>query len=200
MRRCMLLIAVIAMWTGVVWAQAPAFGLNNTTFVVRLLSPLNTKTARVGDTFTASVEEPSQFQGGVMQGSITKLKRPKRGGGKGKAAEVRFQFETLTFNNSTEKISADLTEVKNSKGVSNVDEEGQAIGVSSKKKAIGAGVAGGVLGGVLGGLRGGASGAAEGAAIGTAAGLAIGLTMTTQASDIEFQPGSLFTLTVSDSK
>jgi hypothetical protein len=163
-----------------------------------LLSPLSTKNGREGDTFTATVEEPSQYQGGLMEGRITKLKKPKKGVAKGKA-EVQFQFDTLTFSGQTVRIAADLRDVMNSQGVRDVDEEGNVISRTSNRKRIGATIAGGVIGGIIGGLLGGGRGAATGAAAGAAAGLVIGLTMTTSASDIEFRPGSLFTLSVSDS-
>lgn len=192
------LLAMIV-WTGFASAQnpTPTFGLHNTTFVVRLLSPLSTKTAQVGYAFTASVDQPSQFQGGLMEGRITKLKRPQKGVGKGKA-EVQFQFDRLTHNGQTAVVRADVKDVRNSQGVRKVDEEGRAIGMTSNKKRILSTLLGGAAGAGIGALAGGATGAAAGGAAGAAAGLVIGLKMTTKGSDIEFRPGSTFTLIVSD--
>jgi len=196
-------IWLAAVWTAASFAQAPAenpgptFNLHNTPFVVRLLSPLSTKNAQVGYAFTASVDQPSQFQGGMMEGRITQLKRPKKGVGKGKS-EMVFQFDRLTYNGQTALVKADLKDVKNSQGVRKVDEEGRAIGVTSNKKRVLTTLAGGAIGAGIGALAGGANGAAAGGAAGAAAGLAIGLKMTTAASDIEFKPGSTFTLSVSD--
>ena len=175
----------------------PGFGLNGATFVVNLLSPLSTRTANQGDTFTAVVEVPSQFQGGVVEGQITKLKRPKKGVGKGKA-EVQFHFNTLTFNNQIAPIAANLVEAENSQGVKNIDEEGHTIGVTSNRKRAVATLLGAGIGAGIGAAAGGAQGAAIGAAAGGGAGLVIGLTMTATGSDVEFRPGSRFTLTVSD--
>jgi hypothetical protein len=188
----------IAFLPAVLCGQIPqnqSFGLHNVEFVVKLLSPINTSTARAGDAFTASVDTPSEYRGAAIEGRITKLRKAKRAGGK---AEVQFQFETLTYNSRTGRISAELHSVVNSKGMKNVDEEGRIIGKTSKKKRIGATVGGAALGGIIGAVAGGASGAAIGAAAGAAGGLMVGVTMTTSGSNIEFGPGSIFTLRVSD--
>jgi hypothetical protein len=200
------LLLMLMFCVAVCRGQAPAnnqpgasFHLHNQEFVVKLLSPLSTKTSKPGDAFTASVQSPAQFQGGIMEGRITSLKKAEKGVGKGKT-EILFEFNTLTFSGQTAHVAADLHDISNSKGVKDVDEEGRVIGKSSNKKrflstALGAG--GGAL---IGGLTGGATGAVIGGVAGGAAGLAIGLTMTSTASDIELQPGSLFTLTVSDAQ
>jgi len=199
MRIYFLLVAISA---GLLCAQAPpqrisGFGLKDTTFVVNLLSPLSTKTGKAGDTFTASVEVPSRYQGAVIEGRITKLKRPGKGVGKGKA-KVQFHFDTLTFNNQIAPVVANLVEVANSQGVKNIDDEGGTIGVTSNRKRALAALIGGGIGAGIGAAAGGAQGAAIGAAAGAGAGLMIGLTMTTTGSDVEFRPGSKFTLTISD--
>ncbi len=182
-----------------VWAQDQnqGFGLQNTQMVVKLLSPVSTKTAQEGYAFTAVVEQPPEYQGGIVEGRITHLKRPEKGTGKGKA-EIQFQFETLTFKNRTEHIRADLKDVMNSQGKRKVDEEGNVIGVTSNKKRALFAALGAAAGAATGAAVGGGRGAVVGAAAGGAAGLILGLKMTTAASDIEFKPGSLFTLMVSD--
>jgi len=177
--------------------QTRALGLQHVTFVAKLLSPISTKTSNEGDMFTAIVEEPSQYQGAVLEGKITKLKKPQKGTGKGKA-EIAFQFDTITFNSISAPVTVDLKEVQNSKGVKAVDEEGRVIGKTSNKKRVLSTFAGAAIGAGIGALAGGAQGAAKGGAIGLAAGLALGLTMTTAGSDLEFLPGSHFTLEVSD--
>ena len=199
--KCLLFIAVGVAAT--LSAQTPpepqtqALGLQHVSLVAKLLSPISTKTSNEGDMFTAIVEEPSQYQGAVLEGKVTKLKRPKKGTGKGKA-EIAFEFDTITFNSTSAPVTVDLKEVQNSKGVKAVDEEGRVIGKTSNRKRAFAALAGGALGAGIGALAGGAQGAAKGGAIGLAAGLALGLTMTTAGSDLEFLPGSHFTLDVSD--
>jgi len=195
------LLALILASACMMNAQNPTggFGLHKQKFVVRLLSPLNTKTARAGDGFTASVEQPTTFQGATVDGRITNLIRPQRGLGKGKA-QIQFQFERVSFGGRSEAIKADLKQVENSQGVKRVDEEGRVIGVTSNKKRILAAVLMTGVGAAAGGVAGGVKGAGIGAASGLGAGLIVGLTMTTSGSDIEFRPGSIFTLTVSDSR
>jgi hypothetical protein len=198
--KCLLLIAGVA---AILSAQTPpvsqpqALGLQHVSFVAKLLSPISTKTSNQGDMFTAIVEDPSQYQGAVLEGKITKLKKPKKGTGKGKA-EIAFEFDTITFNSKSAPVTVDLKEVQNSQGVKAVDEEGRVIGKTSNKKRALTALAGGALGAGIGALAGGAQGAVKGGAIGLAAGLALGLTMTTAGSDLEFLPGSHFTLDVSD--
>ena len=53
------------------------------------------------------------------------------------------------------------------------------------------------LGAIIGALQGGAAGAAIGAGAGAATGLIVGLTLTTNGSNIEFLPGSVFIMQVS---
>jgi hypothetical protein len=178
-------------------AQVQPLGLKHATFVVKLTAPISTNTSSPGDTFAALVEAPSEYQGAVFVGRITKLKKPKKGVGKGKA-EISFQFEALTARGNTYPVTADLTDVANSKGVRSVDEEGQVVGRTSNKKRVGAAAAGAGLGVLIGALAGGAKGAATGGAVGLAAGIAVGLKMTTTGSQLEFLPGSHFTLDVSD--
>ena len=173
------------------------FGIKDLTFLATLLSPLSTKTAKPGDTFTATVESPTQYVGAVIEGKINSLNKPKKGIGKGQAT-IEFEFDSMTFQGKTSLMSIQLTEVANSKGVKNVDDEGRAIGKTSNKKRVGMAFGGAALGALAGYALGGASGAMIGAGVGAAAGLATAMTMTTTGSEIEFKPGSKFTLSVSD--
>lgn len=165
----------------------------------RLLAPISTKTSNAQDRFTATVDSPQQYQGAILEGRVTSVNAPSRGIGKGKPA-IGFQFETITVGGVTSKIAADLTDVSNSRGVKGVDEEGRAIGKTSNKKRVLAGMGGAGLGALVGGLTHGAAGAIGGAVIGGAAGIAIGLTMTTAGEDIEFFPGSVMILSLTSIK
>lgn len=172
----------------------PPLGLKNTEMSVKLMSPISTKTSKSGDRFTAQVLTPDTYDGAFMEGRIASVKAAKNRD----KAEISFQFETLTFQNATHRVQADLKEVANSQGVKNVDEEGRAIGKSSKKKALESALIGSAVGGILGGAMGGAKGAAVGAGAGAGAGLLFAIKFTTSGSQMEFAPGSIFTLDVSD--
>jgi hypothetical protein len=173
--------------------KAPSF--DHAQFVVKLLTPISTKGSREGDTFTALVVTPEEYSGAEISGKINKLIKPKKGGGK---AEISFQFQSITINGEAWDIQSELKNVSNSQGVKNVDEEGHIISQTSNKKRVAATAVGAGFGALLGGLKGGGKGAAIGAAAGAAAGLIIGIKMTATASDIEFSPGSQFTLDISD--
>ena len=173
---------------------APPLGLKNTEMVVRLMSPISTKTSRAGEKFTAQVITPQLFAGAFVEGQIASIKTAKNR----EKAEVSFQFETLTIQNVAHPIEADLKQVANSQGVKDVDDEGHAIGKSSKKKALESALIGSAIGGILGGATGGAKGAAIGAGAGAGAGLLFAIKFTTSGSQIEFAPGSTLTLDVSD--
>jgi hypothetical protein len=175
-------------------AQVSPLGLKNTEMVVRLMSPISTKTSQKGEKFTAQVISPQPFAGSFVEGRIASIKAAKNR----EKAEVSFQFETLTVQNVAHPIEADLKEVANSQGVKDVDDEGHAIGKSSKKKALESALIGSAIGGILGGAMGGAKGAAVGAGAGAGAGLLFAIKFTTSGSQIEFAPGSTLTLDVSD--
>jgi len=109
-------------------------------------------------------------------------------------------FDSLSFGGRTLSVAAVLEDVSNSKGVKNVDEEGRVIGKTSNKKRVGSVIGGALTGALIGAMSAGGVGAAVGAGAGAGAGLAVGLTMTTTGSQIEFRPGSIFTLKISDSR
>jgi hypothetical protein len=175
----------------------PAFGgdkIKKQQFVVNLTSPISTKNSKEGDTFTAVVLEPAEYKDAVMEGKITKVEPAKNM--ESPKSHIMFGFTTLTVGDTTYKVQADLKEVTNSKGTDKVDEEGQVIAKGNGgKRAMGA--AGGAgLGAVAGGMLGGGWGALAGAAAGGALGYVVALDVTSSSQNIEFYPGSHFTLEV----
>lgn len=172
----------------------PPLGLRNVEMTVRLMSPISTRSSRSGERFSAQVLTPATYSGAFIEGHIASI-RAARNQNK---SEITFQFETLTFKGVTHVIQADLKAVANSQGVAMVDEEGRPIGKSSKKKTVESALIGSAFGGILGGVLGGARGAAIGAGAGAGAGLLFAIKFTTSGSQIEFAPGSTFTLVVSD--
>jgi hypothetical protein len=197
--RHIIAIAVVVCLTAPLLAQSPQsprppLGLKDVPMTAKLLSPISTKTSQQGDKFAAQVLAPDHFKDAVVEGHINSIKTAK----KRDKAEISFAFETLTSQARTYPIQADLKEVSNSQGVKNVDEEGRAIGKSSHKKALQSVLVGSAVGGVLGAAMGGGKGAAAGAGAGAAAGLLFAIKFTTSGSDMEFAPGSQFTMLVSD--
>lgn len=169
--------------------------IKNETLVVNLTSPISTKTSKAGDTFTAVVLSPAQYQNAVVEGHIRKLE-PAQNGTSPKA-RLLFGFETITLaDNTTLKIQADLQEVTNSKGVAKVDEEGQVVAKGNGAKRAMFGMGGAGLGALAGGMLGGTAGSLIGAAAGGALGYVVSLDMTASSQNIEFFPGTHFTLQV----
>lgn len=164
-------------------------------FVVNLTSPISTKDSKPGDTFTAVVTEPAEFQGSVVEGHIRKVEPAQNM--EAPKAHISFAFETLTLSdNTTYKIKADLKDVTNSKGVAKVDEEGQVISKGNAGKRLGGAFGGAGLGSFAGGMLGGGVGSLVGGAVGGAVGYALTLDMSASSHNIEFYPGTQFTLQV----
>jgi outer membrane lipoprotein SlyB len=168
--------------------------IKNQNFVVNLTSPISTKDSKAGDLFTAQVLDPPDFQGSVVEGHIRKVE-PAQNGGAPKS-KISFAFETMTVGDTTYKIQADLVEVVNSKGVAKVDEEGQVIAKGNGGKRAMAGLGGAGIGAFAGGMLGGSMGSLIGGAVGGAAGYLVSLDVTASSQNIEFYPGTHFTLQV----
>src|ERR1700749_2174854 len=130
----------------------------NTTMHLRLNDKLSSKDARVGDTFTSTVETPVYVRGvevipagSIVTGQVTHVSRAGR---KSQAGSINVTFTSLELPNGAHRaINASLTTS------ASADNEGEVKGKSSTKKNaafIGAGrVVGGLLNGVAGGGAGG---------------------------------------------
>ena len=143
---------------------------------VRMNETLSSKTARVGDSFTATVTEPVYSSGGVVVvpvgstvvGRVSRVTAARRGGNPG---SIDANFVSLRLpNGTTRRINGSLTDLQSDDARS--DAEGTASGDRMKNRKlifIGGGGAGGA---VLGGAIGGGKGALIGAILGAGAGLA----------------------------
>ena len=157
----------------------PAAG---TVMTANLLSPIDTRTANVGDRYTAKIED-GPYAGGILTGTIRKLEKKKNSVG------LELSFKSISVTGSSVPVNMDLVDVSNSKGVKGVDEENNKItGKSSNKKlgestGIGAGA-----GALIGGLTHGVKGALIGGGVGAGAGFVVGKTMLAHAQDVEARP------------
>ena len=146
---------------------------NDTVMRVELMSNLSTDASQKGDRFEAKVLEPKEFEGAMVQGSVTRVQRPGRVKG---TAELQLSFDEIRLpDGRSAKMSAQVIEVLQtgtSDGVGKVDPEGGVKGKDSttndvKKVGIATGV-GAVIGAIFGGGGGAAVGATIGAGVGTA--------------------------------
>lgn len=150
----------------------------NTVMRVRLDSGLDSETARIGDSFSATLVDPVYSKGGVLVvpqassvvGHVTSVQRAQK---KGKPATLDVVFTAVKLPNGVRRsISGSLTDLASSTG--NSDNEGQVSAHKTSKrkvKFIGGGAAGGA---VIGAIAGGGKGLAIGAGVGAITGAITG--------------------------
>jgi hypothetical protein len=142
----------------------------NTVMRVELLTNLSTEASQRGDRFQARVLEPSEYEGAVVDGRVTRVKRPGKLKG---SAELQLSFEQIRLpDNRWTNFSAQVVEVVDTEttGAGDVDPEGGVKGKSSTKDDIVKVGAGSAIGAIIGAIAGGGKGAAIGAVIGGAVG------------------------------
>ena len=160
----------------------------------RMNSTISSKTARVGDTFTANVTEAVYSNNGVLvipsgskvTGRVDSVVAARKGG---KPGTIDVSFTQLRLpNGSVRRINGSLTDLDSDDAKSNA--EGTASGDRMKHRKIIFIGGGGAGGAVLGGAVGGGKGALIGGLIGAGAGL-LGERMT-KGEDAEVRSGTEF--------
>lgn len=140
---------------------------------VEMLSNLATDASQKGDRFDVKVVEPAEYEGAIITGTVTRVKRPGKAKG---TAELQLSFDQIRLpDGRTAQMSAQVIEVLKtgaSQGVGKVDEEGGVKGKDSTKSDVTKVGAATGIGAVIGAIFGGGSGAAVGAAIGAGVGTA----------------------------
>ena len=149
--------------------SAPLSIPNGTEMRVRLSSPISTKTGRVGDTFRATVVQPSTYESATVEGHIATLNKSGRVSGK---TEVGLAFDSVTLQDGRSvQIDGELVRIYESENVKRVDEEGRIETGSRTRDSEVRGGVGAVAGAILGGIVGGGKGALIGLIVGGAAGV-----------------------------
>jgi hypothetical protein len=135
---------------------------------IRLEDTVDTKNARNGDRFQATVLSPRAYEESMITGHLASVKQS--GKFKGRTSLV-FVFDRIRYRDGqTAPLRGQVVRVYGEDSVSKVDEEGRVESgkrgtQTAKRTGIGA-----VAGAVIGGLAGGGKGAAIGAGIGAGAG------------------------------
>ena len=139
------------------------------TLVAILNNDLTTKLSQQGDLFTMTVRDPSQFEGAVIEGTVSSVEQGGRLTGRS-GMSLNFRSIRLT-NGQTYKFSGVLGNVRLLNGDTvKVDNEGSAQGSNQTTQTIQrAGVATAV-GAIIGAIAGGGKGAAIGGIIGAVGG------------------------------
>jgi hypothetical protein len=164
----------------------------NTVLRVRLNQGLTSKTANIGDRFSATVTEPAHSSGGTVLiadgskvwGRVTAVKRA----GRSSPGTLTVAFTSVVQpNGRSNPINASLYNDE-----SGTDNEGTVKGKSQGKRNavfIGGGAAGGAL---IGAIAGGGKGAAIGALIG--GGLGVGARKYEKEKDADVKSGTEFSV------
>ena len=135
---------------------------------LKLTSPLNTKTNREGDRFTARVVEPENYLDATVTGHVARINRSGRSTGK---TEMSLAFDEIVLADGRRgALEAQVERVYESENVKTVDEEGNVQTGSRTKDTTVRSVGGAALGAIIGGIAGGGKGAAIGAILGAGAG------------------------------
>ncbi len=165
---------------------------NNTQLTATLRSPISTKATQDGDRFTMEVSSPSQYNGAVIEGRVTKAERSGQVSGR---ANVSLDFDTIRLRNGqTYKFAGIVDNVKTASGENvTVNNEGSVRDNNQTTKTVQRAGIGAALGALIGAIAGGGSGAAIGAAVGAGAGA--GTVILQGRDDVELGPGSEFTIT-----
>jgi hypothetical protein len=159
----------------------------DTVLRVELLTNLSTDATQRGDRFEARVVEPVDYQGAMLEGHVSRVKRPGKIKGN---AELQLTFDKISLNNRWTNIKAQVIEVVDSGGddnIGDVDEEGGVKGKDRTKDDVAKVGASAGVGAIIGAIFGGGKGAAIGAAIGGAVGT--GGVLTSRGRDIQLNHG-----------
>jgi hypothetical protein len=154
---------------------------------IEMESSLSTDSTQRGDRFQARVMEPGEYQGAIIDGRVTRVKRPGKVKG---VAELQLAFDQIRLpDNRGTSFSAEVVEVidMGNRDVGGVDPEGGVRGRDSTKDDVSRVGAATGIGAIIGAIFGGGKGAAIGAAVGGAAGA--GGVMTQRGKDIRIDRG-----------
>ncbi|MEO8071940.1 MAG: hypothetical protein ABI686_01720 [Acidobacteriota bacterium] len=165
---------------------------NNTQLITRLTTAISTKASQNGDKFLMEVTSPSQYNGAIIEGRVTKAERSGQVSGR---ANVSLEFDTIRLRNGqTYKFAGIVDNVKLASGENvTVNNEGSVRDNNQTTKTVQRAGIGAALGALIGAIAGGGSGAAIGAAVGAGAGA--GTVLIQGRDDVELDQGSEFTIT-----
>ena len=156
-------------------------------FLIELDKGLSTDASQPGDRFEARVMEPGEYQGAIIDGRVTRVKRPGKVKG---VAELQLAFEQIRLpDNRATHFSAEVVEVidMGNRDIGGVDPEGGVRGRDSTKDDVSKVGAATGIGAIIGAIVGGGKGAAIGAGVGGAAGT--GRVLTKRGKDIRLDRG-----------
>ena len=163
-----------------------------TRLVATLDSALSTRSAHVEDRFTLTTRSPSQYDGAVIEGTISSVNASGRVSGR---ADMALAFASIRLRNGrTYPFTGVIESVRTPDGETiSVDNTGTVEDASQTGKTVERGAIGAALGAIIGAIAGGGKGAVVGGVIGAGAGAG---TVIAQGRDqIDLARGTEFTIT-----
>ena len=142
---------------------------NGETLIAELNDELTTRNTRDGQTFTATVRQPSQFEGATIEGRVSNLERGGRVTGR---SQMTLTFDTIRLRDGRSYRFAGIVDsVRTPNGdVVNVDNEGAVKDDNQTTKTVQRAAIGTAVGAIIGAIAGGGKGAAIGAIVGAGGG------------------------------
>jgi hypothetical protein len=142
---------------------------NGESLIAELNDDLSTRNAREGQTFTATVRQPSRYEGAVVEGRVTHFQRGGRVTGR---SELTLTFDNIRMRDGrTYRFAGILESVRMQNGdIVKVDNEGAVQDDNQTTKTVQRTAIGTAVGAIIGAIAGGGKGAAIGAIIGAGGG------------------------------
>ena len=130
---------------------------------------LSTRNAHAEDRFTITTLSPSQYEGAVIEGTVSSVNPSGRLSGR---ADMALNFESIRMRNGrTYQFAGVIENVRTANGETiTVDNDGTVEENSQTEKTVQRGAIGAAVGAIIGAITGGGKGAAIGAAIGAGGG------------------------------
>ena len=164
---------------------------DGTRLVATLDSALSTRSSRVEDRFTITTRGPSQYDGAVIEGTVSSVSSSGQVSGR---ADMTLTFDSIRLRNSgTYPFAGVIEGVRTPNGETiSVDNSGTVEDASQTQKTVERGAIGAAFGAIIGALAGGGKGAVIGGVIGAGAGAG---TVIAQGRDqIDLARGTEFTV------
>ena len=165
---------------------------NGETVIAVIDSELSSATAVDGDRFTATVRQPSQYQGATIEGHISNVRRSGRVTGR---SEMTLNFDRIRLRDGgSYRFAGILESVRTAQGDRvSVDNEGSVRDNSQTNKTVERAAIGTAVGAIIGAIAGGGKGAAIGAIVGAGGGA--GSVYVQGRDDLDLTRGTELTIT-----
>jgi hypothetical protein len=130
---------------------------------------LSTANARAGDRFTATVRQPSQYEGAIIEGHVSDVQRSGRITGR---SQMTLNFDTIRVRDGRSyRFAGIIDSVRNAQGDTvKIDNEGSIRDDNQTTKTAQRAAIGTAVGAIIGAIAGGGKGAAIGAIVGAGGG------------------------------